>query len=207
MVKSRYNKTAEMPKKATNSATCPEKGVGTMFTDLIRNLRMAAAVVLAIGLAGAVHGAALAQELESPTGKVVLTVSGNIGKQNADGRADFDMDMLEAMPVVRFRTSTPWTPGVSEFEGVSLGQLMERVAAAGKTIKAVALNDYSASVSLESAAAAGAIIAYKVDGKTMPVRDKGPLWIMFPLDDRPELKSEATYSQCVWQLRTMIVTD
>jgi hypothetical protein len=39
------------------------------------------------------------------------------------------------------------------------------------------------------------------------VRDQGPLWIMFPFDDKPELKSELIYSQSVWQLRKMTFLD
>ena len=39
------------------------------------------------------------------------------------------------------------------------------------------------------------------------MRDKGPLWIMFPFDAKPELKSELIYSQSVWQLRKMTILD
>jgi hypothetical protein len=54
---------------------------------------------------------------------------------------------------------------------------------------------------------AGAILAYRMNGAELSVRDKGPLWIMFPFDDKPELKSELIYSQSVWQLRKMTFLD
>ncbi|RYH00603.1 oxidoreductase, partial [Salipiger sp. IMCC34102] len=34
----------------------------------------------------------------------------------------------------------------------------------------------------------------------MQVRDKGPLWIVYPYDDTPEYRSEVIYSRSIWQL-------
>jgi hypothetical protein len=150
---------------------------------------------------------ALAEQLAAPAGDVVLTVDGKIGHQNAPGQADFDLDMLRAMPVVTFRTSTPWTEGPAEFEGVLLEDVFKAVAASGKSIKATALNDYIADVDLATVLSAGAILAYRMNGAELSVRDKGPLWIMFPFDEKPELKSELVYSQSVWQLRKMTLLD
>lgn len=150
---------------------------------------------------------ALADMLAKPSGDIILTISGQIGKENAPGQADFDLDMLRAMPVVKFSTSTPWTEGAAEFEGVLVGTVMEAVAAKGKSIKAAALNDYIADVDVKTALDAGAIIAYRVNGEYISVRDKGPLWIMFPFDEKPELRAESIYSQSVWQLRKMTFID
>jgi hypothetical protein len=151
--------------------------------------------------------AALSEALAKPTGDVVLTVAGQIGKENASGQADFDLEMLEAMPAVKFRTSTPWTEEAVEFEGVLIDTIMKAVDAKGKTIKAAALNDYIADVGVDLVVSAGAILAYRINGAEIAVRDKGPLWIMFPFDQNPELKTETIYSQSVWQLRTMTFVD
>jgi hypothetical protein len=37
----------------------------------------------------------------------------------------------------------------------------------------------------------------------MPVREKGPLVIIFPFSDRPELRNAVQYSRAVWQLRSL----
>lgn len=147
--------------------------------------------------------AALADGLAKPSGDIVLTIDGLIGIENAPGQADFDLDMLRAMPAVKIRTSTPWTEGPVEFEGVLAETVFKAVDAKGKTIKAAALNDYIADVDVNTVIAAGAILAYRVNGEDISVRDKGPLWIMFPFDEKPELKSEPIYSQSVWQLRKL----
>jgi hypothetical protein len=111
------------------------------------------------------------------------------------------------MPAATIRTSTPWTEGLTEFEGVLLDDVLKAVAASGQKIKAAALNDYVADVDVNTAVSAGAILAYRINGAEISVRDKGPLWIMFPFDAKPELKSEPIYSQSVWQLRKMTVLD
>ena len=37
----------------------------------------------------------------------------------------------------------------------------------------------------------------------MSVRDKGPLWVMYPFSDAPALKTETNYSRCIWQLNRL----
>lgn len=170
------------------------------YVYFIAPLALAAAIVASAPVA-------LADMLAKPNGDVILTITGQIGKENAPGQADFDLDMLRAMPAVKISTSTPWTEGAAEFEGVPLGTLMEAVAAKGTSIKAAALNDYIASVDVKTALEAGAILAYRMNGEYISVRDKGPLWIMFPFDEKPALKAEPIYSQSVWQLRKMTFID
>jgi hypothetical protein len=155
----------------------------------------------------AIPPAARASELASPAGKVILTIDGKIGRHNTLGQADFDLAMLRAMPAVTIRTSTPWTEGPADFEGVLLEDVFKAVAATGQSIKAAALNDYIANVDVTTVVSAGAILAYRINGEEISLREKGPLWIMFPFDADPALKSETIYSQSVWQLRKMTFLD
>jgi hypothetical protein len=39
----------------------------------------------------------------------------------------------------------------------------------------------------------------------MAVRDKGPLFVIYPFDARPELRGAVYYSRSAWQLRTIDV--
>jgi hypothetical protein len=164
--------------------------------------RIPALALVTLALLGA---PAAAQELSKPSGDVILTIDGSIAATNTDGAADFDLQMLEAMPKVTISTSTPWTAGTTVFEGVLLKDLLAATGADGASLTAVALNDYAVPLPV-SDADEGAVVAYRMDGEYMPVRAKGPLWIMFPFDDRPELKTEAAYSRCVWQLRRITVS-
>jgi hypothetical protein len=40
----------------------------------------------------------------------------------------------------------------------------------------------------------------------MAVRDKGPLFIMYPFDRRPDLRNAVYYSRCVWQLKALDIS-
>ncbi len=51
----------------------------------------------------------------------------------------------------------------------------------------------------------GPIIAYLQNGNPMSVRDKGPLWVIYPYDDNPDYQSEVTYSRSIWQLDRITV--
>ena len=157
---------------------------------------------LAAGIASAalVATAAHSAELAAPTGEVVLTVSGEIGTKNVDDTAQFDMEGLAALPVTTFKTATIWTEGVNEFTGVALKDLAEAVGMEGTTIRATAINDYAVEVPLSDAVEGGPIVAYAMNGEPMSVRDKGPLWIVYPYDQNTDYQTEVIYSRSIWQL-------
>ncbi|MEO4041403.1 molybdopterin-dependent oxidoreductase [Hoeflea sp. CAU 1731] len=141
-----------------------------------------------------------AAELPSPKGDVILTVSGEIGVTNRDDTAVFDLEMLKAMPEASFKTSTIWTEGKNEFRGVRLSDLLESVDAKGSELHAIALNDYAVDIPTADAIPDGPIIAYQMNGNEMSVRDKGPLWIVFPYDQNAKFRAELVYSKSIWQL-------
>ena len=154
----------------------------------------------------AILGSASAGTLGQPAGAVILSVKGKIAVTNNGDTADFDVAMLEALPRTSFKTSTPWTDADTVFEGVALKDLIAAVGATGGTIVAAALNDYSVPIPA-SDAQSGAMIAYRLNGKYMEVKDKGPLWVIYPFDDKPELKTETLYSRSVWQLTSLEFVD
>jgi hypothetical protein len=153
----------------------------------------------------AVAAIAGASALSTPSEKPILTVSGNISVTNKEGVAEFDRGMLEALGAVSFETQTPWYSEPVKFEGVPLAKLLAAVGASGKTLVAVALNNYSAELPLEDASKYNVIVALKRNGEYMTVRDKGPLFIVYPYDSSPELKNQKFYSRSVWQLSRLEV--
>lgn len=140
-----------------------------------------------------------------PTGDVVLTISGKLAKPNADKRAVFDMKMLETLPQHSFTTSSPWYTEPVRFTGPLLRDVLAAVGASGSKIVAVALNDYRTEIPFADAARHDVIIARLLNGKPMPVREKGPLFIVYPFDSKGELKTEAYYNRSVWQLNQLQV--
>ena len=163
-------------------------------------------LVLALfALAAVAAGAAAAANLAQPTDKAILTVVGRIDVTNADRAALFDRAMLESIGMVSFTTATPWYKERVTFEGVPLAKLMAAVGARGDRLVAIALNDYSAELPMEDVGRYNVILALKRDGEYMPVRDKGPLFIVYPYDSDPELKNQKFYSRSVWQVTRLEV--
>jgi hypothetical protein len=163
--------------------------------------RLAAGIVVAAFLAPA----AFAQTLGSPSGDVLLTVSGDIAVTNRDGTAVFDRAMREALPVVEFTTTTTWTDGPQTFTGVGLHDLLEMLGVDEGTLRAFAVNDYAVDIPVDDAVEGGPIVAYLWNGAPMSVRDKGPLWIVYPYDANRDYRSEVIYSRSIWQLERMEV--
>lgn len=144
-----------------------------------------------------------ASALDAPTGKVLLTITGNLEQRNTSEGAAFDLAMLEKLPRRSFSTKTPWYPEPRKFTGVPLRDLLAAVGGKGKTAKAMALNDYRVDIPLDDALRHDMLVAYLLDDKPMLVREKGPVVLMFPFDLRPELKSAINYSRAVWQLKVL----
>lgn len=148
---------------------------------------------------------AWAGELAKPTGKVLLTMSGNIENKNADGKAVFDLASLEKLGTVTFQTTTPWYNGRTTFTGISLQKLMDYVGAKGSVVKVTALNDYTTIIPLSDFKKYNVILAVKVNGEYMRIRDKGPLFIVYPYDSIPELNNQVYYSRSAWQVSRMSI--
>ncbi|MBC2836815.1 molybdopterin-dependent oxidoreductase [Gemmobacter straminiformis] len=159
------------------------------------------AAVAALGFSG--WSAEAGEPLPAPTGEVVLTVTGQIDRTNAGDAAEFDLAMLQALDPVTVTTSTIWTDGVQEFRGVSLERLMKEVGATGGMIAASALNDYTVQIPMTDAVEGGAVLAFEANGAELSVRDKGPLWVIYPYDSSKDYQSEVVYARSIWQVAKM----
>lgn len=154
-------------------------------------------------LALALSFAALAPpaRAEDP-GPVILTIDGATG----DGMAHtFTMKELAALPAAGFSTATPWHTGTQRFDGVSMTDLMGTVGAKGKVAHVRALDDYKSDIPVADFAKFKPILAFKHNGAPMPVRDKGPLFILYPFDSDAELRSETYYTRSPWQVATITI--
>lgn len=159
------------------------------------------ALILLIGFSVASPSFAL----QAAKGKVILTISGNVADKNTANAAVFDLDMLEKLPQRSFTTMTPWEKQPVKFTGPLLRDVLAAAKASGTTIKAAALNDYQTSIPLDDAKKFDVILAHKMDDKDIPVKTKGPLFIVYPYDTKPELRSSVYYERSAWQLKSMLI--
>lgn len=144
------------------------------------------------------------EPLPLPKGPVVLTVSGKIERTNGNGVALFDLETLEGLGKASFATRSEVSEVPQLFEGVPLRALLERIGFQGKSLRASALNDYAAVIPVEDLKFEP-ILATKVDGRMLTIRDKGPLWIVYPRDAHKVLQDARYDYRWVWQLNKIHV--
>ncbi len=133
--------------------------------------------------------------------RALLEVTGCISAPG--GAARFDLAGLDALPQAGFATRTPWFDGPRAFSGVSGAGLFATLGATGAEVLATALNDYAVTIPAEDFLRAGLILATRIGGEPIPVREKGPVWIVYPFDTSAALRNEVVYSRCIWQLRRL----
>lgn len=162
-------------------------------------------LVLAIGVSmrpgsTAPGGISQAVSLPPPATAPILVVAGQIGITNSEAGATFDLALLDGLPQTSFTTATVWTDGPQAFSGVALKDLLAALGATGSRLEMTAVNDYVIEVPALDAVDGGPILATRLNGEVMSLRDKGPVWLVYPFDQNPEYQAEVYYARSIWQL-------
>ena len=122
-------------------------------------------------------------------------------------RVTFGFSELDALPQSEFTTTTIWTDGEVRISGVPLKALLDAVKAEGSTIEMVALNDYLVTMPYDALEEDVPLVATRMNGNVMSVRDKGPFWVVYPYDSHWKYRTETKYAQSIWQLSRVNVVD
>lgn len=138
--------------------------------------------------------------LEPPEGPVILVVSGNVGQPNVGNEAHFDKAMLASLDQHETITRTPWYDGMVNFSGPLGRAILEAAGAEGESMRVVALNEYAATVPISDFENYDVILAMQANGKALRIRDHGPLFVIYPFDQYPDLLNERIFSRSVWQV-------
>lgn len=104
------------------------------------------------------------------------------------------------MAQVTITTTTLWTEGENTFTGPSLRNVLDAAGLGDNDLTLTALNDYAIEIPAPAADATYPIVATRMNGAPMSVRDKGPFWVIFPFDSEPDFRTETIYAQSIWQL-------
>lgn len=153
-----------------------------------------AVTVLAVTLlGGAVLAGADGQALADP----ILEV------QAADGTLlrSFTRAELLAMPQATILTKNDFVDGKVAFSGPRAASVL---AAAGMPLTGAvvmqAANDYKVEIAVAELIRYGAIMALSMNGKQLSLRDKGPIWLIYPMSEFPELQDPVYNDRLIWQL-------
>lgn len=149
-------------------------------------------------------GSVLAAGLGAPKGPVLLTVSGEISGESGAEVFQFDRDMLQSLDWQEIRTFTSFTEGEQVFAGPTLASLLQAVGATGQTITATAINDYAVDIPFSDATQHNVILAMDWNGAPMRIRDKGPIWVVYPLSEG-QAQRQLFDAQMIWQLNRLSI--
>ena len=168
----------------------------------LRNLvNMMCSVIAAVAIMSSGH--THAENMPPLKGKVLLKVAGDVKHPNTGDEVHLDMAMLQSLPVSSITTHTPWNDELQHFEGVRINVLLDAIGASSRQFIAKGLDGYRFKVSNLDLDRYPIIIAYRQNGQSISVRELGPLRIMMPFDDFPELLTQKNQSRSVWQLICM----
>lgn len=138
---------------------------------------------------------------------VVYAEEPHLTVETAGETTNLTIELLDELPQTSFTSTTIWTDGKIEFSGVPLSTLVDGIQSESTIIRLVALNDYAVDIPLSEISDDYPIVATRMNGEFMKVRDKGPFWIVYPYDEGPQYQTDLVYSRSIWQLKTVSVID
>lgn len=103
-------------------------------------------------------------------------------------------------------TGTTWTPK-SRWEGPRVDVVMAQVGAwTGTTLRITAVDDYNVTIPWDDMTRWGIVLAHSRDGNRLQRSQWGPLFVIYPRDDRPrELSTPMTEAKFIWQVNRIDV--
>lgn len=139
---------------------------------------------------------------------VILSVYGVIeSDEGGHQRLDFTLSELQALPQAQITTAHPWSVTPQHYNGVDLTALF-KLLFANRQIKSLnleGLNGFSVALEWSKVSDFSPVLAWQENDKLMSRRQKGPLWLMLPYDQAPEMQQANFLHYMVWQLRTIRV--
>jgi hypothetical protein len=158
--------------------------------------------LLGLGLVATGWTASSSIPAQAARSDTILVIDGDAtgGKPMA-----LDLAQLKTLPATTITTATPWTEGENRFDGVRLSDLLAYLGAGEATVIAAAVDDYRITIPSEDIRYYDVIIAYAMNGKPLPLDDKGPLWIIYPFSGNFGLQKDLYFARAVWQLNRLTV--
>jgi hypothetical protein len=114
---------------------------------------------------------------------------------------EFSLEDLRNLPQTTIETENEFTDGRVAYRGPLVREVLERLALdQADTIRFTAVNDYYVDVPTSDFMRFDAILALEADGKPLSRRDKGPIWLMYPISDHEALQAPIYVNRLIWQI-------
>ena len=130
-------------------------------------------------------------------GNIYLTVT----NASQDVVVELTEDDLLAMEQFTVHTENEFVDGLAEFTGPLVRDVIALLGAAEiGMLRLTAVNDYAVEVPISDILDYDVIFALSQNGERFSIRDKGPIWMIYPMTDNVELQDRVYNDRLIWQL-------
>ena len=120
---------------------------------------------------------------------------------NGNQSLELSLEDLEAMPQATVATTNDFVDGKVTYRGPLVRDVLARVGLdKADNVRFTAANDYYVDIPTQNFRAYDAILALEADGERLSRRDKGPIWLMYPISDYPALRDPIYTRRLIWQV-------
>lgn len=110
-------------------------------------------------------------------------------------------DDLLAMEQFTVLTENEFVDGLAEFTGPLARDVIAFLNASDiEMLRLTAVNDYAVEVPMSDLLEYDVIFAMTQNGTRFSVRDKGPIWVIYPMTENEELQDRVYNDRLIWQL-------
>ncbi len=127
----------------------------------------------------------------------------------SDGAEPFEFTEADIMAIDQtvVRTENEFVDGMVAFEGPLARDVLEAVdpnfAETVEIVKLIAVNEYAVEIPVTDFLEYDVLFALSADGQKFSLRDKGPIWVIYPMSDNPVLVDRIYNDRLIWQLTTV----
>jgi len=120
---------------------------------------------------------------------------------NGPAELGFTLDEIAAMPQITIVTDSEFTDGPVKYRGPLVRDILAMLDMnEAEIVRFTAANDYFVDIPTSDFREYDAILALEADGVALSRRTKGPLWLMYPIADFPELRDRVYNNRLIWQV-------
>jgi hypothetical protein len=120
---------------------------------------------------------------------------------HASRTIELSLDDLAALPQTTVVTENEFSDGKVAYRGPLVRDVLARLGLdQAPEVRFTAVNDYFVDIPTSDFEQYDAILAMEADGKPLSRREKGPLWLMYPISDHKELLDPVYLRRLIWQV-------
>ena len=114
---------------------------------------------------------------------------------------ELSLEALDSLPQTTVVTENEFANGKVAYRGPLVRDVLAQLGLDDvEQVRLIAANDYFVDIPTEDFRAYDAILAMEADGQKLSRRDKGPLWLMYPISDHAELNDPIYLRRLIWQV-------